>query len=395
MDNYEKLVENPLFFKWIYHPGPEINSWWETYMELNPADAPQILLLKQRFSALGYSVESMSSLEKKQLANRIMQGLESIDKKREQRRFLLGLARYAAIAILFFSIGSVLVYLRMDKKSAAWMVADTRIPQQLQGPVLILPEGTSVPLKKSTSSLDYTNPEEVVLNNDSVIHSRKNADQITTNQLIIPFGNRSRLTLSDGSVVWLNAGSRLIYPSRFSGSAREVLLFGEAFFEVSRDEKNPFIVKTSSLEVTVLGTKFNISAYPEDNVIQTVLKEGSVSIRRNGSGLFEQDLVLTPNQMASFDKTTQDSKVSLVDAGACTIWTQGLLCFDDLEMCRILKSVERYYNIHIQYADPMVGSQRITGKLDLNKEVEQVFEYITKVSSVRFTKIDENNYQIK
>jgi ferric-dicitrate binding protein FerR (iron transport regulator) len=243
--------------------------------------------------------------------------------------------------------------------------------------------------------LDYTNPEEVVLNNDSIIHSLKNADQITTNQLIIPFGNRSRLTLSDGSVVWLNAGSRLIYPSRFSGSSREVILFGEAFFEVSRDEKSPFIVKTSALEVTVLGTKFNISAYPEDNVIQTVLKEGSVSIRRNGSGLFEQDLVLTPNQMASFDKTNQDTKVSLVDANACIIWTQGLLCFDDLEMCRILKSVERYYNIHIQYADPLVGSQRITGKLDLNKEVEQVFEYLTKVSSVKFNKIDENNYQIK
>jgi ferric-dicitrate binding protein FerR (iron transport regulator) len=196
-------------------------------------------------------------------------------------------------------------------------------------------------------------------------------------------------------VVWLNAGSRLIYPSAFSGNSREVILFGEAFFDVARNENNPFVVKTSSLEVIVLGTKFNISAYPEDNVIQTVLKEGSVSIRRNGSGFFENDLILTPNQMASFDKTTQDSKVSLVDAGAFIIWTEGLLRFDDLEMCRILKSVERYYNIHIQYADPMVGSQRITGKLDLNNEVEQVFEYITKVSSVRFTKIDENNYQIK
>jgi ferric-dicitrate binding protein FerR (iron transport regulator) len=87
--------------------------------------------------------------------------------------------------------------------------------------------------------------------------------------------------------------------------------------------------------------------------------------------------------------------VTSVDAGAFIIWTEGLLSFDDLEISRVLKSIERYYNIHIRYADPLLGSQRITGKLDLNKNVQQVFEYLSKVSSTTFTKIDESNYQIK
>ena len=395
MDLYEKLIENPLFFKWIYHPGPEINSWWETYLDLHPEESEQILLFKQRFKALGFSAEKLSDSEKQLLARRIISGLEHVDKKNQRKQLYIGLFKYAAIALLFFSIGSVLVYLKMDNKSNEWVVSDTRIPSQLQGPVLILPEGNSVPLKKSSSTLDYSNPEQVVLNSDSIIKSTSSSDKITTNQLIIPFGNRSKITLCDNTIVWLNAGSRLIYPSKFSGEIREVMLFGEAFFEVSRNVDMPFVVKTSSLEVKVLGTKFNISAYPEDNVIQTVLNEGSVSIRMNGSGLFDKELILTPNQLASYNKTTQDSKVFNVNAGAYIIWTQGLLSFDDLEMCRVLKSLERYYNIQIQYADPMVGSLRITGKLDLNKELQEVLEYLSKVSSTKFIKISDNNYQIK
>lgn len=396
MDIYEKLINNPLFFKWIYHPSPEINAWWAAYLEMHPADSGKILQFKEKFKSLDFSFEKLSDQEKHHLAQRILMGIDTVEKKRRRYQFMIGISKYAAIAILFFSIGSLLVYLLMDQKSTNWMVADTRIPSQLQGSVLILPEGNSVPLKKSASSLDYTNPEKIVLDDDSVvINTSKKDDRITSNQLIIPFGNRSKVTLSDSTVVWLNAGSRLIYPSRFSGDTREVILFGEAFFDVFKDKKVPFVVKTSSVEIMVLGTKFNVSAYPEDNIIQTVLKEGSVAIRRNGSGLFEKDVLLGPNQMASFDKTTQESKVSAVNAGEYVIWTQGLLCFDDLEMCRILKSVERYYNIHISYADPVVGSQRITGKLDLNKEASQVFEFLSKVSSTTFTKIDDKNYQIK
>ncbi|MEK7718699.1 MAG: FecR domain-containing protein [Bacteroidota bacterium] len=395
MDIYERLVENPLFFKWIYHPGPEIDSWWKTYLELNPTEADQILLFKQRFKALGYSVEKLSDPEKKVLARKIVSGLESIDAKRDRHQFMIGLAKYAAIALLFFSIGSVLVYLKMDKQTRKWVIAESSIPTQLQGPVLILPEGSSIPLKKTESSLDYSKPDRILLNNESVIKQSKESEKIANNQLIIPFGNRSKVTLSDNTIVWLNAGSRLIYPSRFTGERREVLLFGEAYFEVAKNAEMPFVVKTTSIEVKVLGTEFNVSAYPDDNVVQTVLKNGSVSIRRNHGNIFEKELVLTPNQMALFDKTTQDSKIYTVDANDYTIWTKGLLSFDDLEMCRVLKSLERYYNIQIRYADPMVGSQRISGKLDLNKSLNEVFEYMSKVSSTKFKKLDDRNYQIK
>ena len=395
MDIYDRLIENPLFFKWIYHPGPEIDSWWRTYLEMNPAEADQILQFRHRFKALGFSVEKLSESEKTALTKRIIFELESLEKKKKRNHFFVGLIKYAAVALLFFSIGSIYVYFKMDKKSKDWNISETRIPSQLQGPVLILPHGNSVPLKKSESSLDYTNPGEVVLNNDSVIQSRKEVETVEQNQLIIPYGNRSKVILSDNSVVWLNAGSRLIYPSRFSGQRREVMLFGEAFFDISKNADMPFVVKTSFLEVKVLGTEFDISAYPEDNIIQTVLKEGTVTIHRNSASLFETDLVLKPNQMASFDKSTQNSKIYEVNANEYAIWTKGLLSFDDLEMCRVLKNLERFYNIQIHYSDPKTGSLRISGKLDLNKDLEEVLEYISKVSETNFAKIDNDNYQIK
>jgi len=397
MDIYEKLIENPLFFKWIYHPSPEIDSWWKTYLEINSSDADRILEFKQRFRALGYSVEKLTELEKREVAKRIIQGLESLDKKKKRNQFMIGLFKYAAIAILFFSIGGIFVYFQMEKRSNEMYAEETRIPSQLEGPVLILPEGKSIPLKKEESSLDYTNPNQLVLNNESVILSDTKNDNFksSTNQLIIPYGNRSKITLSDNTVVWLNAGSRLIYPSKFTGKQRQVQLFGEAFFDVAKNKEMPFIVKTSSLEVKVLGTEFNVSAYPEDNTVQTVLKEGSVTIRRNNSGLFESDLIIKPNQMAVFNKNTQDSKIYDVDAAYYTIWIKGLLSFNDQDMSRILKKLERYYNIQIRYADPLVGSQKISGKLDLNKNLDEVFEYLSKVSATKISKVDDANYEIK
>ena len=395
MEIYERLIENPLFFKWIYHPGPEIDSWWNAYLEIHPKEADLILRFKQRFNALEFSIEKLSEAEKKALAKRIMLGLEAFDKKKKHQQFVIGLTRYVAVALIFFSIGSIFVNYRLDKKNTSQFTVLAPISHQLQGPVLILPQGNSVPLKKTESTLDYTHPDQIVLNNESIIKMAPESEKSPDNQLIVPYGNRSKVTLSDSTVVWLNAGSRLIYPSKFTGATREVMLEGEAFFEVTKNKKVPFVVKTSMIEVKVFGTQFNVSAFPEDNLIQTVLKEGSVSVHTNNSGILGKDVLLEPNQMASFDRTTQDTKVLPVNAAASTLWTQGLLSFDDLEMCRVLKSLERYYNIQIHYANPSVGLQRISGKLDFNKERDEVFEYLSKVSNTKFTKIDDHNYQIK
>jgi ferric-dicitrate binding protein FerR (iron transport regulator) len=214
------------------------------------------------------------------------------------------------------------------------------------------------------------------------------------NQLVIPYGNQSKVVLADGTVVWLNAGSRLVYPTSFKDQTREVCLFGEAFFEVAKNKKL-FIVKVLGIDIKALGTKFNVSAYPEDNVVQTVLKEGSVAIQRNSAGFFENDVVIQPNQMALFNKTSNETKIYEADADIYFLWTKGLISFDEIDFSRVIKQVERFYNISINFSDHQKEIMRISGKLDLKRDRKEVIEYLEKVSLSRFEQLNENQYIIK
>lgn len=392
MINYEDIIENPLFIKWIFNPTIELDLYWDDYLEKHPQEAPQLLELKLKLRNIRFESKKLSKKEKLKLAYDISKRLDKEDNKLKQKRRLSYFMKYAAVAILFFSIGAVVVYLNIEKEDLGKYISEIEIPSSVNGPILILPEGKSIPIKNGESTLDYRNPGELLLNNDSIVQT-PGASKM--NRLVMPHGSSSKVVLSDNTVVWLNAGSILIYPSAFTNKTREVVLFGEAYFDVSKDDKKPFIVETSALEIKVLGTEFNISAYPEDNIIQTVLKEGSVAIRRIGATKFENEIILKPSQLASFDKRTKLSKVTNVDTDLYTLWTEGLLPFENQDLNRVIKKIERLYDINIRFDDPLKGSVKISGKLDLNQNKEEVFEYLAKVSATVFEKNDEKSYTIK
>ncbi|MDD2305530.1 MAG: FecR domain-containing protein [Prolixibacteraceae bacterium] len=392
----QKFIEDPKFLQWIFHNNRLVDQYWEQYLLEHPEEEAQIIELKTRLSELKYSDETMLQFEKEQIEQQVISRINLDLEKNKRQSIFVSFMKYAAVAIAFAVIGGLAVYLNSDNKSIYQQLAGqmVQIPLTGQGPLLITSTGENVDLKKSNSSVDYTRNGTIVLNSDSVI---KAADDIPNvmNQLVIPYGNQSKLILSDNTVVWLNAGSRLVYPTFFSGKTREVLLFGEAFFEVSKNAEKPFIVKTSDIEIKVLGTQFNVSAYTEDKVIQTVLKEGSVAIRQNNSTFFDKEVVLKPNQMASFSKGSNETKLYDVDASYYTLWTKGLLSFDDVDFNRILKKVERFYNISVNFSEPILGTIRISGKLDLKKSKDEVLEYLEKVSLTNIKKVNENQYMVK
>jgi transmembrane sensor len=113
------------------------------------------------------------------------------------------------------------------------------------------------------------------------------------------------------------------------------------------------------------------------------------------SVLFERDLVLKTNQMASFNRTSKDTKVYEVDVNYYTLWTKGLLSFDEIDFTRIVKKVERFYNISIEFSEPLLGATRISGKLDLKQKREEVLEYLEKVSLTTIEKVNDNQYMVK
>lgn len=389
-------MEDPQFMKWIFHTDLKTETYWEDYFLKHPEEKEQILGLKQRLSALSFEDDTLLSFEKEEMAKQILARIDRDGKNIRIRTLFSSFLKYAAVAIVFAVIGGLLVYLNLNKESVYQQFAKQtiQIPSRHQGPLLITSNGDNVDLKKSNSTVDYSSRGSVVLNNDSVIHT---SDDATTamNQLVIPYGNQSRVVLSDNTIVWLNAGSRLVYPTQFTGKNREVMLFGEAFFEVSKNPERPFIVKTSDLQIKVLGTKFNVSAYAEDQVIQTVLKEGRVAIRRNNAPFYERDLVLAPNQMASYSKTSDNTNVFAVDVDYYTLWTKGLLSFNETEFSQVLKKVERFYNISFHFSDPSLEAIRISGKLDLKQKMNEVFEYLDKVSATKIENIGDNQFVVK
>lgn len=392
----QKYIENTEFLKWIFNTNPAIETYWEHYLSDNPEEKIQLLELKDRLMELRFSSDKLRPSEKEELGNRIIRKINHDLKQNKIRLMLQVFMKYAAVAIIFTAIGGLAVYMKIKKESVyqEFIGQTIQVPSTTRGPLLITSDGENVDLKKSNSTVDYSRNGAIVLNNDSVLQTIEDAPNVM-NQLVIPYGNQSKVVLSDNTVVWLNAGSRLVYPTLFKDKTREVLLFGEAYFEVSKNPEKPFIVKTSDIDIKVLGTKFNVSTYAEDYVIQTVLKEGSVSIRRKGAGIFENDIVIKPNQMALFSKNSSDTKIYEVDTDTYTLWTKGLISFDEVDFVRVIKKLERFYNISINFSDRQKEMMRISGKLDLKRSRKEVMEYLEKVSLSRFEQINENQYTIK
>ncbi len=396
MELYNRLIENPLFFKWIYHPTEEIESYWKQYLESNPNESNLILDFKAQFkSHLAHKNETLSDFEKKQLARRIITQLEAVDQKKNRFTIVQAAMRYAAVAILCLTIGGSLVYFYMQTSHRNFVVQSFSNTHNIKEPLLIIDNEEQIPLNNEDSELEYSNKGDILINNSMVIKEEKEDELPKMNTLIIPYGSRSTLTLADGTKVWLNAGSRLVYPSKFVDKTREVYLVGEAFFHVTKNEALPFVVKTSNLSVKVLGTQFNISAYPDDNTIQTVLAEGSVEVIKNKGSLFEKSILLKPGQMALLNKKENEARVYNVDAEYYTLWTEGVFSFSNTDLNRIIKKLERYYNIRFQYADPMDGSIKISGKLDVTKDRDEVFEYLTRLTGLEIAELNGWTYKIK
>ncbi|MFW5699946.1 MAG: FecR family protein, partial [Bacteroidota bacterium] len=213
------------------------------------------------------------------------------------------------------------------------------------------------------------------------------------NQLVIPYGKTSEIYLSDGTKVYLNAGSRLIYPEFFVDKKREVFLVGEAFFKVSHQKEHPFIVQTTDVKVKVLGTQFNLSAYPSDNIIETVLTEGRVRLEQNNSRLFGENTELQPGQLGAFNKTTRETHLEHVDPDNYVLWKDGIFKFESTDLSRVTKKLERFYNLRFHYGDPLLGTIKISGKLEFSN-ITETLNRVATVASVNIEQKGEDYFVI-
>lgn len=206
--------------------------------------------------------------------------------------------------------------------------------------------------------------------------------------VIVPAGQRVQLVLEDGTRVWLNSKSKLTYPSSFGNNTREVTLEGEGFFEVTRNEAIPFIVKTHKYDVKVLGTTFNVYAYNTKNSsFETSLLHGSVDVISTESS--DRHVLLQPHE-----KVTEENGIlqkSTIDNLDRYRWKDGLICLDDESFEDLMKKFSVYYDIQIKIENPTVRDYRCTGKFRQSDGVEYALKVIQKDLKFSYTRDDESN----
>lgn len=203
------------------------------------------------------------------------------------------------------------------------------------------------------------------------------------NQLIVPHGKTTRVTLSDGSAIWANSGTKLVYPAVFASDRREIYVEGEIYLEVARNEKHPFVVKTDMMEVNVLGTSFNVSAYKNDKQQFVALATGSVAVKVANK---KNTTTIKPNQLYTLEKSTFATRIEDADIYEYICWKDGFLIFHNESLADVLKKIERYYNVVLTFDPAEISKVTVSGKLDLKSDIRETFRIISITAPIEYDK---------
>lgn len=239
--------------------------------------------------------------------------------------------------------------------------------------VLTLDDGTTVSL-----GADKRKNEQVI----GQKQTKRKSEQQKLNQLTTPRGGEFRITLADGTEVWLNAESQLSYPDTFRTDERRVILKGEAYFQVAKNEQKPFYVESDGQLIRVYGTEFNIRSYLEDEEIYTTLVEGSVALQaHNGANA---ELFLTPGHQAVFDKQTASVYIRPVDTGVVTSWRKGMFVFEEQNLGQIMAELSRWYDFDYEFMDNVLSETIFMGSVPRYGDFNEVLEILEKSGGLKF-----------
>ncbi|WP_279191279.1 FecR family protein [Butyricimonas virosa] len=194
-----------------------------------------------------------------------------------------------------------------------------------------------------------------------------------------PVGGEYHFTLADGTMVWLNSSSRLTFPTRFTGDAREVLVEGEVYFGVQHDESKPFIVRVNDVSVRVLGTEFCISAYPENEGVMTTLVRGAVQVTSGNNRV-----VLKPGYQAVVDQYSGAISQRAVELSLYTSWVRGIFEYENMELNDIMVQLARWYDVQFTFSASECKERRFTGVIRKYEDLNDVLDMIEKTTNVKF-----------
>ena len=256
------------------------------------------------------------------------------------------------------------------------------LPAEMKA-ILVRADGEQVVLGKGHCSLEEAGNVLIAADSTGLEYNRlkqTNTDTVVFNQLIVPRGGLYLLVLADGTRVWMNSDSHLKYPVMFAGGKREVILSGEAYFDVVKDKSAPFIVRTESGNIEVLGTEFNIKCYSDETALVTTLVNGKVKF---DDGI-NPSVILKPEEQLIFEKENSQSIVRKVNVNHYISWKDNRLSFQGETLDMIMKTLSRWYNVEVVFEDSTLKALEFSGNLDRFTGIQEFLSLFELGVNVKF-----------
>ena len=302
--------------------------------------------------------------------------------RRKRLRVAMWMASAACVAVVCVILLQWKQIEVLLPKTSTIVKQENIFPAEMKA-ILVRADGEQVVLGK-----EYRNWEEIgnvliAADSTGLEYNRlkqTNTDTVVFNQLIVPRGGLYLLVLADGTRVWMNSDSHLKYPVMFAGGKREVILSGEAYFDVVKDKSAPFIVRTESGNIEVLGTEFNIKCYSDEIALVTTLVNGKVKF---DDGI-NPSVILKPEEQLIFEKENSQSIVRKVNVNHYISWKDNRLSFQGETLDMIMKTLSRWYNVEVVFEDSTLKALEFSGNLDRFTDIQEFLSLFELGVNVKF-----------
>ncbi len=398
--NPNDFITRDDFIEWVLNPTPEADLYWERFLQDNPSR-------KKDIDEAIFIIKSIIPEERGINSRKLEKLWTAIEKKIINKKHSKRIWWSVAAGLIILTGLSSLLYFFVNSKNE---LTDYKSIARVGGAdevKLIFSDNSEKTFSSNNLEIKYKGNGEIEVNTADgrkstklvskiqdagtatpqktpVVPSSKESSQEQLNQLVVPRGKRTSLTLSDGTRLYLNSGSRAIFPVKFAKEKRELFVEGEAYIEVAHDQKRPFIAVTDEMTVKVLGTKFDISAYPEDSYSSLVLVEGNVQAEVNS-----QKIVLEPNHLLVYQKETKTTSLEKTEVLPYISWKDGWMYCKQEKLGTITDKLSRYYNVKIEIQGQEVANMSLTGKLDLKSKCSDIFKAISSIAPISCTISDD------
>ncbi len=341
---------------------------------------------------------TLSPADEAGMRNFILNYAEKKNQHGRLRRLTVNLSKVAAVLILALT-GAYFFNAYFSQNRTLEEIAQNQV-EVGQEAVLVLSDGSKHSLASKESQIEYNADGTEIIVRDhkkeqEKLSNTQNVTGVAVNQIVVPYGHRHSIVLCDGTKIQLNSGSKLVFPAEFKGNTREVFLRGEGFFEVSKNQGKPFVVKTDFLDLKVLGTSFNVSSYQDEKIVTTVLVEGKVVVSQHNKLFRGEKIELNPGQGCFYSVANSSSEVREVDVNDFVLWREGIFKFKDQPLKEVISRIQKYYNKTIYVDGDLLSETIISGKLVLPEDFEEMMNYLARTLEARYVIDNEQTYTLK